>query len=208
MGSNETSGRLVTVGSLQEYFQGALQSALTQHKVAVDDHAQHYVVNLLTLYSRSEALYDETPGGLRLKPLALMLKDAVDAPGEAERSVALQRLGDVSLFIAGFFARSFARKLVDVDYHIALGGRAYSSLADRMRGRRAVLGGVFGELAAKFQPLVDALNEISDSAHAHTQADVLRLYEIWLKTGSPRARRLLGRLGIDAVPAGTLQRAH
>ena len=51
-----------------------------------------------------------------------------DAPSERNR--ALQRLGDVSLFIAGFFAGSFARKLVDIDYHIAMGGRAYGSLAD------------------------------------------------------------------------------
>jgi hypothetical protein len=131
-----------------------------------------------------------------------MLKDALDASTEAERSQHLQRLGDVSLFIAGFFARSFARRLVDVDYHIAMGGRAYGALADRLRGgRRAVLGQVFGELAAKFQPLVDALNEISDTAHAHTQADVLRLYEIWLKTGSRRAYGLLRSLGVDAIPA-------
>jgi hypothetical protein len=205
---NEIKGRVVEVTSLAEYFTGALQSALSQLKVAVDHQAQHYVVNLLTLYSRSEALYEETPEGLRLRPLALMLKDAVEAPGEAERTAALQRLGDVSLFIAGFFSRSFARRLVDVDYHIALGGRAYASLADRLRGRRAVLGGVFGELATKFQPLVDALNEVSDCAHEHSQADVLRLYEQWLKTGSPRARGILRRLGVEAVPGGHLLRSH
>ena len=51
----------------------------------------------------------------------------------AKYSLAGQRLGDVSLFIAGFFARSFARKLIDVDYHIAMGGNAYSSLADTLQ---------------------------------------------------------------------------
>jgi len=44
----------------------------------------------------------------------------------------LQRLGDVSLFIAGFFARSFARKLIDIDYHIAMGQRL-QLLADTMQ---------------------------------------------------------------------------
>ena len=112
----------------------------------------------------------------------------------------------MSLFIAGFFAHSFARKLIDIDYHIAMGGWAYGTLANGLaRGRRQVLSRVFAELAAKFQPLVDALGEISDAARRYTQADMLRLYEIWLKTGSPRARGLLRQLGVDATPVAMLQ---
>ena len=49
-------------------------------------------------------------------------------------------------------------------------------------------------------------SDLSDAAHVYTQADILRLYEVWLKTGSARARRLLQGLGIDATPV-TL-RAH
>jgi hypothetical protein len=59
---------------------------------------------------------------------------------------------------------------------------------------------VYAELAAKFQPLVDALGEISDTARVYTQSDVLRLYEIWLRTGSARARGLLADLGVEAAP--------
>ncbi len=99
------------------------------------------------------------------------------------------------------FVRSFARSQVDVDYHIAMGGRAYGTLARSLeRSRRRALAQVFAELAAKFQPLVDALSEISDAAYVYTQRDILRLYEIWLKTGSERARGLLRRLGVEAAP--------
>jgi hypothetical protein len=109
----------------------------------------------------------------------------------------LQRLGDVSLFMAGFFAQGFARRLVDIDYHIAMGGRAYGTLADSCRtgARGRALGGVFTELAHKFQRLVDALNDVSEMAHRHDHRDVLRQYEIWLKTGSPRAHGILRSLG-------------
>ena len=65
-----------------------------------------------------------------------------------------------------------------------------------------MLAAVYGELAAKFQPLVDALGEISDVARTYSQNDVLRLYEIWLRTGSARARGLLSQLGIEAAPVG------
>jgi hypothetical protein len=45
---------------------------------------------------------------------------------------------------------------------------------------------------------VDALGEIADCSRRYTPADILRLYEIWLKTGSPRARSLLRQMGIEA----------
>ena len=197
---------VLPVANLREYFHEALQGALAHQHVAVADQTEHYVVNLLTLFARSEQLYERSAHGVRLKPLAQMLTDALEAPSASERERGLQRLGDVSLFIAGFFAHSFARKLIDINYHIAMGGRAYGALASGLaRSRRQVLGLVFAELAAKFQPLVDALGEISDSACRYSHADVLRLYEIWLKTGSPRARGLLQQLGVEATPVTMLE---
>jgi hypothetical protein len=195
------------VTSLTEYFRDSLNAALCKQQLSVDDHTRHYVVNVLTLFARSESLFERTAEGSRLKPLVVMLSEALSAPTLAERQRGLQRLGDVSLFIAGFFARSFARKLIDIDYHICMGAQAYSTLADTDRSRRgAVLGRVFAELAGKFQPLVDALNEISESSCSQSNADVLRLYELWLRTGSRRSWRLLRGLGVLPAPAG--QRAH
>ena len=195
------SRSLVAVNNLREFFHDSVQSALRKQQVAVDDHTEHYVVNVLTTFARSEELYEQTPEGVRLKPLAHMLAQAADAPTSQQRDEALRRLGDVSLFIAGFFAQSFARKLIDIDYHIAMGGRAYGTLADRMRGtiRGHSVSSVFLELAAKFQRLVDVLNEVAEMAYSHSDKDILRLYEIWLKTGSPRALGILQRLGVAPI---------
>jgi hypothetical protein len=201
MQGSQSSEAVLTVANLREYFHDALQGALAHQHVAVEDQTEQYVVNLLTLFARSEQLYEISDGHVRLKPLVQMLAEALEAPSAQERERGLQRLGDISLFIAGFFAHSFARKLIDIDYHIAMGGRAYGTLASALaRGRKQVLGRVYAELAAKFLPLVDALGEISDSARRYTHADILRLYEIWLKTGSPRARGLLQRLGVTPTP--------
>ncbi|HEX4025497.1 MAG TPA: hypothetical protein VHX52_12480 [Steroidobacteraceae bacterium] len=201
MQHGEHAHAVLAVANLREYFHDELQGALARQNVAVADQTEHYVVNLLTLFARSEQLFEHTPEGVRLKPLVQMLSEALEAPSALERERGLQRLGDVSLFVAGFFAHSFARKLVDIDYHIAMGGRAYDTLAQRLaRGRRQVLGQVFGELAAKFLPLVDALADMAECARQYTPADILRLYEIWLKTGSPRARGLLRSMGVEATP--------
>lgn len=194
------------VASLKEFFRDALHDALSHQHVAVEDQTEHYVVNLLTLFSNPDALYERQPNDTAprsgLKPLAVMLGEALEAPTHEARCRGLQRLGDVSLFIAGFFSAGFARKLVDVDYHIAMGGRAYGTLAETCPATRGrTLRQVFGELAAKFVPVVDALNEISESSYQHSDRDRLRLYELWVKTGSERSRRLLRKLGIEPAPA-------
>jgi hypothetical protein len=200
---------VLPVSNLREFFKDALHGALTNQQLSVDDQTEQYVVNVLTLFSRSDALYDRTPEGPRLKPLALMLSEALEAPTAGEQQRHLQRLGDVSLFIAGFFSRSFAAKLIDIDYHIAMGGRAYAVLADGLsRGKGRVLGHVFAELSNKFQPMVDALNEVSESAYTHSDQDILRLYEIWMKTGSRRCYQLLKRLGVDPTAGARTAFAH
>ncbi len=209
MSDTHSSARVQPVANLKEYFKDALHGALESQRLSVEDQTEHYVVNLLTLFSRSEALFDRTPAGPRLKPLVVMLSEALEAPSADGRNRNLQRLGDVSLFVAGFFAQGFARKLIDIDYHIAMGGRAYGVLAEALsRGKGRVLGNVFAELSAKFQPMVDALNELAQTAHTHSDEDILRLYEIWLKTGSRRSYALLKRLGVDPTAAGGTHLAH
>jgi len=199
--------RVLAVASLREYFRDALHDALGHQHVAVEAQTEQYVVNLLTLFARAEALHAGDGASGAARPLALQLADALEAATPQERCQLLQRLGDLSLFFAGCFARSFARRLVDVDYHIAMGGRAYATLAETLgRGPRRAVASVFDELSRKFQPLVDALGEVSDAGYRYSEADTLRLYEIWLKTGSPRAQRLLGTLGVTPAPVG--RRSH
>jgi hypothetical protein len=205
-----SAGSLVAVSSLREFFRDAFHAASERQRLDIDESAEQYVVNLLTMFSRADALYEKTSEGLRIRPLAHMLSDALDAPSASARQRALQRLGDVSLFVAGFFARSFARKLIDIDYHIAMGGNAYSSLADTMQRSTSSRGiaAIYAQLAQKFQRLVDALNEVSEMSYRHSDADILRLYEIWMKTGSPRAHGLLNQLGVQPVKQGGFRREH
>jgi hypothetical protein len=194
----------LTVPDIREFFREALSTALEQQHLQVKDHTEHYVVNMLAMFARSEALFEPGPGGARLKPLAVLLAEAVETQDDERRFRTLQRLGDVALFVSGFLANGFPRRLVDIDYHIAMGGRAYGALAQTpQRGPRRALAAVFAELEDKFQPLVDALNDISESAVTRTQRDVLRLYELWHQTGSRRAHRLLMSLGIQPLSAGT-----
>jgi hypothetical protein len=193
------------VASLQEFFKDSVQDSMNRHGLRAGDHTAYYVVNLLTLFARSEALFDETPNGRELKPVAKILADSIDSRHAGERNYALQRVGDVSLFVAGFLGDGLARKLVDIDYYVGMGGAAYGTLSENVRGslRGDIFAAVFAELAEKFQHFVDVLADIRDEAKG-SQADVLRLYETWLKTGSERAARVLRDLGIE--PNATVDR--
>lgn len=203
-----TAGRdvmLLAVSDVREYFRDALHDALGHQQVTVRDHTEHYVVNLLAMFARTEALFEPVPGErARCKPLALLLAEAVETPDTHLRFRLLQRLGDVALFVAGFLA-GHSGEHVDVDYHVAMGGRAYGALAQAPcpRAKRA-LASVFAELEDKFQPIVDALNEIGDRADGDSPQDLLRLYERWQRTGSRRAHRLLTNLGILPLPTARL----
>jgi hypothetical protein len=200
--------RITPVNNLQEFFMDSVADAMGRQRLDADEHTAHYVVNLLTLFARSEALFDTTEDGTELTPVAKVLAAAVDAERADERDHALQRVGDVSLFIAGFLGDGLAAKLVGVDYYIRMGGTAYQTLAINVRGsaRGVAFGRVFAELANKFQRFVDVLAEVRDGAAA-TEADVLRLYDNWQQTGSERAARLLRSIGIEPAPRGD-QRAH
>ena len=202
--------RVVQVQNLADYFRTSIDEVISRQGVDVDPHAAHYVVNLLTLFSRSEELFEDHGESYGLRPLALMMADAAEARSVAERNYALQRIGDVALFISGFFADSLANKAVDVDYYIYMGGSAYGSLSEEVRRtfRGRAFAGIYRELAEKFQVLVDVLNEVRDEARGESDRDLLRTYEIWLKTGSRRARTLLADNGIVPISDARLKGRH
>lgn len=202
--------KVVPVHNLTEYFRESVGWAIDKQRVEVDPHAAHYVVNLLSLFSRSDEFYEDDGESYGLRPLALMMADAADAGSAAERNSSLQRIGDVALFVSGFFADSLATKLVDLDYYIHMGGTAYGSLSEEMRGttRGAAFSDIYRELAAKFQVFVDVLNEVRDGARSDSDINLIRTYDVWLKTGSQRALGLLRQSGIVPIGVGSAPQSH
>ena len=184
---------ILSAQSTRDFFRDLLARAIENQRAQVQPFTELYLVNLLHEFLASEALYVQSEDGTwQQKPLAFLLKEALDEAGPARLRL-LRRLGDTSLFISGFFPDSLARRssLVDVDYYIAMGGRAYDAVA-----RHAMERSLWEELADKFRLLVDLLNEVSERTLASSDAGLVRLYERWLKTGSDRLASLLVRQGV------------
>lgn len=174
-----------------EYFKELVEDALSHQHLQTDEMTAFYVVNMLAGFVHIDRGAGEGVGP-DAEALGARLLRSFEAGGPRQR-VALRRVGDLSLFISGFFSDSLNRKLVDIDYYVALGGYAYGSLSRREADSFA---SVFAELASKFVAFVEILTEVSERSAITSNADLLRLYEKWLRTGSRRNGERLAERGI------------
>lgn len=177
-----------------EYFRELVESAMQNQQLAARELTSFYLVNLLTGFVH----FDCSPAASEDEALGVRFAKALQEGGIRQRDE-LRQVGDLSLFISGFFADSLNRSLVDVDYYIQLGEYAYGSLARQGDG---TFGDVFDELAGRFPAFVDVLGEVSERTALTSNSDLLRLYEKWLRTKSRRSGDLLVARGI--VPNGSV----
>ena len=186
------SDPIVRRESAVEYFKDLVEAALARQRMCAGERTSYYVVNLLAgfLQRRAEE-HDE--------PLAFRFVRALESSGVRQRA-GLREVADTSLLVSGLFADSLRRKLVDVDYYVSIGESAYTALS---RFEADGLAPVFGELAENFVRFVDVLSEVSERTSCTSNADLLRLYEKWLKTGSRRSGQLLIERGV--MPNATVR---
>lgn len=170
-----------------EYFKELVGAALARQHLHAGDLTEYYLVNLLCRYVRLDGAAD----GPLDEPLAVRLVRALESGGLEQRA-RLRKLGDCSLFMAGFFSESFRRSAVDVDYYVSMGEYAYGSLSRAEDAFREV----FAELARKFVGFSDVLADVSDRTALASNHDLLRLYEKWLRTGSRRDSEKLIERGL------------
>ena len=130
-------------------------------------------------------------------------EEDLEEDGREERREGLRRLGDTSLFVTGFFGDSLARSAVDPSYYVAMGERAYEALA--ASPGPAGTADLFGEMARRFEDLVDVLAEVAEMQDLRSNRGLVRLYERFLHTGSERVAGMLRARGV-ALFAGPTSR--
>lgn len=180
--------------SAVEYFKELVEGAIEHQRLDATEHTAFYVVQLLAGFMQQRADDEDDDA-----PLAIRLARALETGGVRQR-LGLKQVGDLSLFISGFFSDSLTRKLVDVDYYVSIGGYAYHALS---RVENDTFSPVFAELGQKFVAFVDVLGEVSERTSCVSNADLLRLYERWLKSGSTRSGQLLVARGV--VPNASIR---
>jgi len=186
---------------IMEYFKEAVEDATERLKVEISDNTEFYVVDLLSRYTNINTL-TSTELVSEEKTFAQLFMESYELKTEGRARI-LKYIGDTTLFLTGFFSDSFQRCLVDVDYYASLGQISYRNLLDLVAVRvvRWGLEEVFDELSGKFFQLMDVLAEVSEASGPRHAADLLRIYERWLRTRSKRDEKLLRKMGI--IPTET-----
>jgi hypothetical protein len=187
--------KLELISESSEFFKEEVAKSIQKQGLKVAIEVQNYLVDLLSHFMWSENFFSTDERGKNVEPtLAFLLAQALEAQDESKKFEDLKKLGDVALYYAGFFSERFARKIIDVDYYIGMGTSAYSTLAQSIFDVHFKK--VFSELSSGFVKFVDVIAEISAQNFASNPLNMLRTYELWLKTGSERAEKILKEAGL------------
>ncbi len=194
-----SEGKIRFLVSTREFFNDIVQDAIHARKMETFPLAKSYLVSILENYVHTNNLYDSQAdnGKLTRETLAETFLKAQNSNSLVKIEL-LKKLGDVSLYVSGFFGDSLSRKIVDVDYYVDMGETAYATLALEIKEDTSKM--VFKEFSSRFIEYVDLLTAISQKSLVQNDESILRLYEKYLKTGSELARQTLEEKGIITIP--------
>ncbi len=176
---------------VRTFFVEQVTEAMRELRVETGEPTQRYLVNLLSGFSVSNRIQALS------EPLFALFRRALESTGP-ERLARMRELGDVALFICGFFPDSFDRRGLSRAYVVELGGHAYLVLgqAEKRHGGHAE---VFVELGGRFHDMARVLDEVRERTALCTDGEVVRLYERWSESGSPALARRLQRRGVQPL---------
>lgn len=185
--------------NLFDFFHNGVEQAANRCGSPVSAEGLYYLSHLLVERGRTPA---------REAPDTLVELYAKAQQGGAARVSALRELADRALYVTGFFRDSLKSRMVSVTYYMDMGATAYhrlSQLTGGSRGEARGLDEVWGELGENFEAASDLLQDVRQEVAANSDArdtDILRLYEAWLSTGSPRLYHRLRELGVVPMKPG------
>ncbi len=190
---------MISTEAPAEVFKELIDEAVARQRLDASEASTAYLVHLLDSFVRSGERFLGTgfdPDGSLSE---VVLRASHDRSPES--LFALRLVGDLALFLVGFFAEALRCGVVGPKGYVMLGGAAYSMLA---RSRHAPGDPeMFDELATHFVPFADVLSDVSERCALVDPSDLLRLYERWLRTGSGRSADLLRQQGITVAAGST-----
>lgn len=193
-----------TKTNLQQFFYDLVREAVQNQGINIIPETEYYLVQLLYRFSKIEEGTENSNLICKDEALVCMLGRAVEANRETSIQI-LKHLGDLALYIAGYFPESLSRKLIDIDYYVQMGGTAYGSVSAMTP--QPHIQSLFQQLSDRFCSWVDILGEVSAQTQFHrSEQDLLKIYDLWNRTGSRHALNLLQKEGI--VPHKGNDKSH
>lgn len=190
-----------------EFFRSKVIKAADQQGLVLSKEVEFYLVNLLCHFIDPDR-YFKLEGDIDLfdTPIALILKKALEAPPEKQLMI-YKTLGDISLYMSGYFQDYFNNKTFDIQYFSSIGSQAYASVATRVQGKHKNndFYDLYQNLSLNFDHIVEVFAIISDSTiTSSSSVNLLAVYDRWTKVNSERLRKKLEKSGI--VPVSSLSK--
>ena len=177
-----------------EFFHGKVTHAIAKQKARLSRDVEFYLVSLLCDFIQPQKIHADLENlNLLDRPLALLLLEAIEMTGSSQL-LKFKVLGDISIYIAGFFQESLNRKVVDVDYHSRIGAVAYRSVASLVGSRER---DTYEKLADNVAIIIEVMAEVGEINCIKKDKDILSTYDRWTRTNSERLSKALLAVGID-----------
>lgn len=185
------------------FFMGTLDEAIRNQRVKISEEVAFYLLQTLVRAFRYAPTDDEKR--TIEKAIALRYEEALDKPSRgSKRANEFRAIGDSSLMLSGVWWISLLRKPADVDYYATIGSSSYLIASEESPENLAK---IFEELSENFITGINILTEatqcISLSQTNLTNCDILRMYEVYLRTNNPFLARKLISIDINVVPGKT-----
>lgn len=177
---------------LRSYFSEVVTLTRSTGQFKIDDNVLTYVINLLCEYSHVDAI-DINNG---IPTLVSLLESAVHSSGRIKYN-AYKRLGDMSLFLSGFYSQ-YVESTGGIRYYIDMGTGAYAN-ASSVSNKH-----MMGSLARDFCDIALLLNDASHTINLGTKYTLAQMIELHDK--APTNVTLKKLIDLGATPVYTLAR--
>ena len=173
-----------------DFFLHLIGKGLCESGVEVSPGVKTYLSELLQFYIFSDHLFSEVSSSGKRQTGCLAEMYLHSQISQKTSRDNLKKIGDMSLYISGFFRESLKRRLISLDYYMQMGKNAYENLAG-LRDKD-----LFEELAHHFKDLVFAFFCIYKKTTLPPQAYIISLVDQYMDTSSQQVAQKLKHYGI------------
>ena len=167
--------------SFEDFLMKNLKKSFEEQEVRVTDEANFYVFHLLRDFISIERFRTLSGLGSSEQPLALMVKNAFDAPTASEQMWRFVAIGDHSFYISSFLEGHVNRKFKDMTYCRNIGSNSYQQ-SGRLSGNKS-LSKLYRELGLNFTELTSVASAALNKDKIYNNIELLKAYRQYLENG-------------------------
>lgn len=159
----------------KNYFKKFLHLELQKSKPLLSQEIRNYLVDLLHFYLFTHRLFDckDESGNFHDQIFVHLCKKIQETDSKNELIYLYKKMGDLSLYLSGFFRHFVQKKGMHLTYYEGMGQNAYSFLANKYE--RFEKNNIFKFLCEDFSCLAEALYLLQENSKYKSETKYLHI---------------------------------